>query len=376
LPEALEGEQYELLDDDGSSGSAQAAAAPQYVAVNCLRCDTLMHATLDQVGRMITCPDCGKKTRVPSPPVKTAPQSVLTETVYRLDESAKPGERPPVMAGPPARMHFEEQFEELLAKDKARAARGKRRRLDDFGRPVIPDLPLVTGILSFILWGDVLVRWLALSLGLFIAGGVFTIAYLDLASGAGGLGAVTGVCLLAAGAILSILWCGAAASNLLTIVTESSEGHDQIPAWPTQMTEWFPNLLYPAMALTFSVLPGSLVARFLATDPIEQATYVVASILLLLPIALLSQLHHDSAIGVISWKILATFFRCPFSWLLFYLETALLCGACIAAGAYAARQGPLMVVAWAPLYVAAMVLYARLLGRLGWRLAEATAVRD
>jgi hypothetical protein len=57
--------------------------------------------------------------------------------------------------------------------------------------------------------------------------------------------------------------------------------------------------------------------------------------------------------------------RCPFSWLTFYLETAALMAACLAA----ASTGFLWLLV--PVAVAALVLFARLLGRLGWRLAEA-----
>jgi hypothetical protein len=76
---------------------------------------------------------------------------------------------------------------------------------------------------------------------------------------------------------------------------------------------------------------------------------------------------------VISGRIFATLRRCPGSWLLFYIESALLIGGCLAVAAIAALLNvyPLWPM---PMYVAAFLLYARLLGRLGWVLAEATAV--
>jgi hypothetical protein len=68
--------------------------------------------------------------------------------------------------------------------------------------------------------------------------------------------------------------------------------------------------------------------------------------------------------------VLKSLLRCPFSWLTFYVETAAIAGVCLAAAALVADRGwnPLAVLT--PLVVAALFLYARLLGRLGWRLAE------
>jgi hypothetical protein len=56
--------------------------------------------------------------------------------------------------------------------------------------------------------------------------------------------------------------------------------------------------------------------------------------------------------------------RWPFSWLTFYVESAIIIAACLAA----AYTGILWILV--PVAVAALILYARLLGRLGWRLAE------
>jgi hypothetical protein len=69
--------------------------------------------------------------------------------------------------------------------------------------------------------------------------------------------------------------------------------------------------------------------------------------------------------------VLGSVARCPFSWLTFYVETTMIVGACLAAGVFAIilNINPVMVLA--PLGTLALFLYARLLGRLGWRLAEA-----
>jgi hypothetical protein len=57
--------------------------------------------------------------------------------------------------------------------------------------------------------------------------------------------------------------------------------------------------------------------------------------------------------------------RCPLSWLTFYLETTVIVTGCLAAAA----TGNLWILV--PVAVMGAILFARLLGRLGWRLAEA-----
>ena len=57
---ALEGEQYEVWEVGQQPLPSQIAAdQPTYIEIWCMSCNTLMHATLDQVGQSIRCPDCG-----------------------------------------------------------------------------------------------------------------------------------------------------------------------------------------------------------------------------------------------------------------------------------------------------------------------------
>jgi hypothetical protein len=95
--------------------------------------------------------------------------------------------------------------------------------------------------------------------------------------------------------------------------------------------------------------------------------------ILALPVVTLSQLDNDTPWGVLSGRILATLGRCLGSWLLFYIETSLMIGGCFGLTIACANGGvsPLLLT---PIYAAVLLLYARLLGRLGWQLAEATAV--
>ena len=110
IPAAMEGEQYELWDADEQPLPSQLAAAqPQYIAVRCKHCDTLMYATEKQVGQTIACPDCGKRHVVPPPTKQAAKRSVLASEAEtpRLDPAAAPGERPLILAEPTQAWTFE-----------------------------------------------------------------------------------------------------------------------------------------------------------------------------------------------------------------------------------------------------------------------------
>jgi hypothetical protein len=62
--------------------------------------------------------------------------------------------------------------------------------------------------------------------------------------------------------------------------------------------------------------------------------------------------------------------------ILFYIETACLLMVCVLAIVAAWQVDPYLPLAAAPLIVGCLLLYARLLGRLGWRLAEKIFVDD
>lgn len=377
-PAALEGDQYELWDADAQPlPSKLIADQPKYVPVECGLCGTLMQATLEQVGQAIACPDCGKSTVVPPPPVRKPAPSVLTsKDAYAMDESAAPSERPPVIRIQTNRMQFE--VDEAAARAEALAdpkgTRKRRGRLDARGRPILPRWPLVTGILPFMLAPGVSERWVAFSTGYLVS--TYLIMEAIAWGGAGGLATFSALMFFVAGMITGVILTGAAGSVLKDIVTESSDGNEQVQVWNTRyIVEWFPELLYIVFAVFASAFPGSMIARLTIPDVQWQMVIGGAGAIVLFPLVYLSQLYANSPWAVLSGRILATLGRCPGSWLLFYLESALLWGGCLAAGIVAPIAGvhPVLIV---PLYVAAFLLYARLLGRLGWRLAEAMPARE
>ncbi|MEX2317214.1 MAG: hypothetical protein WD669_08680 [Pirellulales bacterium] len=371
MPAAMEGPQYEVWAVDAAPlPSELATAQPKYVAVSCTHCDTLMHAALDHVGKTIKCPDCGAKHVVP-PPREPEPSFQLSPgNELQVDTSEALAPRP-VFLPPVRRMLYEEEEEAERARATAKAqASGKRQRdvIDDRGRPLLPPFPLVTGILPFVFSEGVLVHWVILSLGYMLSGYLLLtgIEYMAL----GGIVLRSVLAMLIAGIITWLLCTVVAASCLKAIVTESSFGSDTVTNWnTTDVTDWFPAFGYFILTMFAANLPGAIVAGLVSDNPVVRLIILLAGLELLFPIVLLSQLHLNSVLGFVSGSVLASLGRCLGSWLLFYLETTILWVACFAVEMIASRWiHPLWVT---PLYVAAFFVYTRLLGRLGWRLADA-----
>jgi DNA-directed RNA polymerase subunit M/transcription elongation factor TFIIS len=363
IPEAMEGEQYELWDADVQPlPAAMLAAQPKYIAVKCRHCDTMMYATEKQIGQAITCPDCGKTHTVPVPAQPKRKRSVLAADAPRLDPAFAPVERPPVLT-PEAQQKIEAELDatpygQALAESRRT---GKPLTVDSRGRPILPRWPLVSGVVPFLISPGVPVRWLALSAGLAVSISVLLFGLAMAASG--GMGALVGMCFFAIGCVLTLVSAAITTSTLLVIISESSDGNKHVQAWPRFLDSMGDFFLF-AVAGMVSAFPGWLVG-FIVFQQIEHKVLsVAASVLLCFPVILLSQLDISSIWAVVSPKVLRSILRRPFSWLTFYVESALITAACLAA----AYTGILWLLV--PVAVAALILYARLLGRLGWRLAE------
>jgi hypothetical protein len=384
MPAALEGEQYELWDADNAPlPSELIASQPKYIPVNCRLCGTLMHATEPQIGNKLTCPDCGSQTVVSPPAGFRTPRNVLVpdDEAYQLDENRPPPERPPVVPIATGGLLYEQEREAELAREESLKARGKapRTKTDVRGRPILPRFPLITGILSFLLSPGVPIRWVTLSaLGIiWCAMGLFGFGEVGAAGGTlGQMAAIGGVCSIAFTCIVGCLWMMALASSFVAIVIESSEGNDRVHHWPPMSTgDWFIDLLRVLLAAFVSAFPGWLAAQFLAPTSAAQLLMIAAGAVISFPIILLSQLELDSPFAVLSAQVLRSWVKCPVSWIVLYMESALL----VAAGVWAAQYAGgifTSLLTILPLSVLAAIVYARLLGRLAWVLAEELSTAD
>jgi hypothetical protein len=233
-------------------------------------------------------------------------------------------------------------------------------------------MPLVTGVLPFMFSRGVPGWWVLLSLA--YAAVAFLILDAIHYAAAGGLVTFSALISFVLGFVPGVILLAVTGQVWIAIITESSDGHDEIQNWNTAyILDWFGSLPYLAAAASASAVPGVLAAGLFTGDGWVRAAVGLGTTILALPIVTLSQLDNNAPWGVLSGRVLATVGRCPFTWLLFWTETGLMLGGCFALAVACAGFGFSPLVAM-PFFAAAFLLYARLLGRLGWRLAEATAV--
>jgi DNA-directed RNA polymerase subunit M/transcription elongation factor TFIIS len=379
-PAAMDQEQYELWGpDEQPLPSELLKSQPQYVTVACRLCGTLMHATEDQVGSVLVCPDCDTRNVVPPMP-KPKQAATLDNDGYEIDETKDPGERPPVLFVRGGGLLYEQ--EEAAERARIAAIKAKRPGKSNTpsgkpGRPSVPRWPLVSGIVPFFFEGGTLKRWLGLSLGAVLAGGVLVDSVHKWYTWQPQLRvlpqfmeATAGLAEMMVAAVLTIVWVSAAASIFFAVVSESSEGNERVHNWPSaNLIESLSDALFLLTAIGVSIVPGWIVGHFVGQGMGQLLLWVVGSFLICFPIVFLSQLAAGSPWALASGQVVAGLARRPISCLVFYLESGLLAAICVVAVAKTAPLHHLAPVLFAPLYVAAALLYGRILGRLGWAVA-------
>ncbi len=234
----------------------------------------------------------------------------------------------------------------------------------------MPRWPLATRIIPFLVSCGVPARWLALSAPIYLILGLIWLA----AVAGHPLAAVP----LAVIALITFtVWLAALSAVIMTIVVESSEGNDEIHHWPAAvMSEWVGEFFYVLFACLVSPLPGWLLGRYVMQDQPAATLLFVGSLVVSFPIILLSQLDVGSAFGVASPRVIASLVRLPLTWLMFYSEIALLVAFCVGATIAVELILPILGYALVPFYIAAILLAARILGRLAWKLAESMPSRE
>ena len=356
LPAAMEGRQYEVYEGEEQPWAADLIAAqPTYIEVTCAHCQTLMHAEKSAIGSSLTCPDCLTKTVVERPKKKRKVKPVVKEDPGYAVEASEP--------------LSQTMQTDLYAESLKRAPLGYRSLEEEakkkIGRPDPPRFGMFSGVMRFWMSSSMVLAWMGLSGGLFAA-------------------MCTGLSLSILAPVVAVLmWVGVASMIFTELVVESSEGNDQVHNWPTlDWSEWFGPAATFVLACVVAMIPGSVVSYYI---PMGEGIFALAGFWVAFPWVFLSQLEGGSMFCVFSPRLLRTLRWAPGSWLVFYMETALLLFGFIALSTFVLLLG-ILKLSWliellgllilVPVFVFVFLMYARLLGRLAWIIAVATPDRE
>jgi DNA-directed RNA polymerase subunit RPC12/RpoP len=360
--------EYALVTEIDRTDGATPAAELNYVAVVCPTCHTRLHATEDQVGRQLLCPDCGTPSVVPPmpPPRRKIDAMQGSDGGYAIVLDGPPP--PPV---PPPRL---DQFDRHAVDDEpAVEAQPDQRPRRPPRRPPLPAWPFLNRTLSFPLSPGMRGR----TFGLMGWAAAFSLlAWRSVQAGAvedpGSWFASAALCAIAG--VMAVMWLVVASACALAVVRDTANGCDKILSWPGPIfTDWLFDPLYLFGSLCLGSLPGAAAAWLLADEGVFGQWLAAVSTFLLLPVALLSMLENNSPFGIISVPLWRTFFVAPVRWLTFYAVSGAMLAAVGGAMALALFFGPVAAtIADTVLLPLAWFAYFRLLGRLAWCCADAT----
>ena len=340
------------------SGEPPPPKKQQLVPVICDVCQTRMHATLDQVGALVECPDCFTQNLV-KPPRKDAKSAPVMDTRFSYD------------LGPESDVRGAHAYvQEMIA--------GAERDVEQeiVEEPAVPARPFLSGVLTFPFYQRVWPVILGMVISLSIALGLLKFAW-DMQ----GTTALLAPFVIAIAGVTLLLVCVPAMVCWLTVFENTAQGDDDAEYRPEgglfAFIDWAGDIGYLVLAISLSCTPGMLLGRLFGLSA-EYLPLLVLGASLAFPVLLLSMMETASPFGIYSKPIWYSVFQVPGKWFKFYFfGTILVILACVCF----VRIGRLAPLKWSPFFVAeavAMVyglitlatIYFRLLGRLAWVLTQ------
>jgi DNA-directed RNA polymerase subunit RPC12/RpoP len=323
-----------------------------FILVVCSTCHARLHPRWDQAGKKIVCPDCGKTLRIPWP--KKVKESAGPRPEDIGDYGVHAAEKP---------FYAPSQFYEAQI---------------IYARPVPPPprWTFFSGVFQFPWYRNNVTRWMILSFGLAVIGEMLVGALALFGIGVGG--GIGSFAVVAMGfLILPISWSSIwtlsyAAGCLLAVVEETAAGNDEIN-WPDDgWRERVWKLLYAGYLLVLSALAGTAVGSLAQLLAVEFWWSALATTFVLFPIVLLSSLEAGTPWAPLTPPIIRSLVVSMWCWGVFYIEITLLATpwvALVLVGVQLRHPFWTALVAAPPL-AALLLIYARLLGRLAWRITD------
>jgi hypothetical protein len=279
---------------------------------------------------------------------------------------------------PPRPAPMRELPTDILSRDAEREAAN---------RPLPPPrFTFLSGVFTFPWWPQSMFPWVVLSLGLLLTGGVSLLIVGGYMSGTA-IGTVTAGIFGIGWIWLALLTFSYAAACLFAIIEMTAYNFDRRDDWPEpDWRERTMHLLWAVWCAAAAMMIGFSLAEF-TRDPVSIArTQFVATAgittLLFFPIFILSTLETNSMLWIVSGPILRSLVTQFLHWAVFYaLSIAMFFGLGWVFALLGSRGPWMALLVGAPLEAAAIFIYARLIGRLAWRIMrpgelEKQAMRD
>ena len=328
---------------------------PASITLECPTCHELVTATVGSKPSRVPCTFCGVPLSVPD-------RRTLAGWRAKKVEPPGPEEIGEYAAGP-------------VPQAQALRRGSVFDRLGEVRQEAIPPPPRWTffsGVFTLPWRSDAVVYWAYLTLG-FTAIMIIGLVLKGLASSFSGMS--TGIA--AAFFLLPIIWISFmtfsyAAACCLCVLESTAGGLDRIEGWPDpNWKEWMAHLMYVAWigAIPLSVSYGLAVLANL--QGISMVWTMPVAFFVIYPISLMSALEANSVWVPLTKSILGSLARWWWCWLLFYLVSGLMALGIVAFADFAIdSSNDIVLLGLGPLLPAALLIYFRLLGRLGWRMTS------
>ena len=238
-----------------------------------------------------------------------------------------------------------------------------------------PHWTFFSGVFTYPWRPQSLLPWVILTIGIAFCGVTGLLVLAGLYSGSQG-GTLMAGFLGLAWIWLAILTGSYAAACLFAVTETTAYNFDEPYDWPEpDWRERFFHFLWIGWCLGLTVALIVTPASLIAESTQDRALIVAISTAILFPIFVLSTLETNS-LSPLSGPVWTSLAREATAWITFYMLSGLIMGGSgfVTIELYR-RLGILAVVLLAPIWSACVLIYARLLGRLAWRIMRPEALQ-
>jgi uncharacterized CHY-type Zn-finger protein len=350
---------------------------PTYPVI-CGVCHTRLHATPDQAGQEILCPDCLSPIHIPPPPEARAKPEVEKAEPYSVSAPPKRAAAPvlvpgyePIVGDEPLRRSGTARGEEPEAIERPRGGPAGPDRGETSQRAPWPGF--FRGAAAFPFRLSTLLTFIALSVLVLASLALLFLAPSDTSNPTAAVPYIMSVVFSVAVAVPTAVYGG---SKMLWVVQITAAGAHDIGGDESLWIDRVVESLYIFLALLVSVAAAAMAVRILDLLGLgwEWPTIAVAgaAIFLVFPVGLLSSLENAFPLGLVSWPVLRSLASHWKSWVVFYFQgLVVLSISCLATLVSTRWLERWTLSLQAPLLVWGAIVYFRLLGRLAWSCSQA-----